>query len=489
MRASLVGLALFFAGCIVLHSAKADVGADCNGLSFDGTPGGLQIPGCPDRGDRSEYDLPYIGHDEPTVIFYSNEPHSASNLQWEIMLPKENPTPATQSLQNFTAFWFGMPLCDPNSAPFGACAPASDDNDPTTAGAAFLELQFYPPGKDRDIDVFSCSTDKWCVAAVTFSFNRNGTEPFNNAFVQTDGVPIAYPGPSHGHPFAADTPNDKTLLMGQGDRIRITLKDTPHGLRVVIEDLTTRQRGFMLLSAANGFETVDGGGVATPFDFHPLFDTATPQHVAHSAAILGLSFAMEIGHNEQSDGDSDDGACSQGPVVPACYGQDADYDGTSYIHDWPTNRNPNSVKIRSVNGGGIGPLSVSKDGKRYDRVYDRIQFETTANIGNPDCLTNPACDVRVPFPPMVFYPSYALLERDEDDEDDDYHGRRDHREHRDDEICSLVFGDFTDAEDVDSLGGDSQYGEPDIPRNRTQLVSEIQANPCIPDIDRRPARE
>ena len=151
---------------------------------------------------------------------------------------------------------------------------------------------------------------------------------------------------------------------------------------------------------------------------------------------------------------------------------------------WPTNQNPNSVKIQSVNGGGIGPLSVSKDGKRYDRPYDRIQFETTANIGNPDCLTNPACEVRVPFPPMVFYPSYALLKRDEDDDEDDHvkHG------HRHSEICSLVFGDFTDSENVDSLGGDTQYGEPDIPRNREQLVSEIHANPCIPDIDHRQSR-
>ena len=486
MRASFVALALVFAVCIVSQSSKADVGPDCNGLSFDGTPGGLQIPGCPDRRDRLEYGLPYIGHDEPTVIFYSNEPHSASNLQWEIVLPKEDPAPAIQSFQNFTTFWFGMPLCDPNSAPFGACAPASDDNDPTAAGAAFLELQFYPPGKDRTIDVFSCSAVEWCAAVNTFSINRNGTEPFNNAFVQVDGVPIAYPGPSQGHPFAAVTPNDKTLLMGQGDRIRITLRETPHGLLVVIEDLTTRQDGFMVLSAANGFETVDGNGSATPFGFHPLFDTATPEHVAHAFAILGLSFAMELGHNEQLDGDGDDGGCSQGPVVPACYGQDKDYDGTSYAHDWPTNRNPNSVKIQSVNGGGIGPVSVSKNGKRYDRPYDRIRFETTANIGNPDCLTNPACDVRVPFPPMVFYPSYALVKPDEDHADDeDDHVRHDHRQG---EICSLVFGDFADSDNVDSLGGGSQYGEPDIPHNREQLVSEIQANPCIPDIDRKQSR-
>ena len=77
---------------------------------------------------------------------------------------------------------------------------------------------------------------------------------------------------------------------------------------------------------------------------------------------IGVMFAMELGHNEQANKDSDDGPCSLGPVVPACYGQDTDYDGTSYIHDWPGSRKhtaATSVKIQSAKGGGIGPLSIS----------------------------------------------------------------------------------------------------------------------------------
>ena len=131
--------------------------------------------------------------------------------------------------------------------------------------------------------------------------------------------------------------------------------------------------------------------------------------------------------------------------MPACYGQDTDYDGTSYIRDWPGLRKfttATSVKIQSAQGGGIGPLSVSDHGRDYHGIYNRMQFETTANIGNPDCLAAPAtCNVRVPFDGMAFYPFYALNEHDIG-----------HRKSVvtvgaggskvEEEVCSLLFGDF-----------------------------------------------
>src|SRR5205823_10918226 len=63
------------------------------------------------------------------------------------------------------------------------------------------------------------------------------------------------------------TPNAKTLLLEQGDRVRVTLKDTPVGLLSVVEDLTTGASGFMLASAANGFEAINSSDQAVPFDF------------------------------------------------------------------------------------------------------------------------------------------------------------------------------------------------------------------------------
>src|SRR5215471_14962879 len=78
--------------------------------------------------------------------------------------------------------------------------------------------------------------------------------------------------PQQSEPFPP-TPNAKTLLLEQGDRVRVTLKDTPDGLLSVVEDLTTGASGFMVASAANGFETVNSSGQAIPFDFRPLYNT------------------------------------------------------------------------------------------------------------------------------------------------------------------------------------------------------------------------
>ena len=76
----------------IAQPARADLAPDCNGLAIDGSPNStnelrIEVPGCPDRIDRDEYNLPYIGHDEPSMLFYSDKPHSASNLQWEFVLP------------------------------------------------------------------------------------------------------------------------------------------------------------------------------------------------------------------------------------------------------------------------------------------------------------------------------------------------------------------------------------------------------------------
>jgi hypothetical protein len=102
--------------------------------------------------------------------------------------------------------------------------------------------------------------------------------------IQIDGVANEYPGPSKQVRLFA--PDAKTLLLEQGDRIRVTLKDTPDGLLTVVEDLTTGASGFMVASAANGFETISSEnslGQAIRFNFRPLFDTATPEHIIVSA--------------------------------------------------------------------------------------------------------------------------------------------------------------------------------------------------------------
>ena len=222
---------------------------DCNGYSQIQQPLKTQLI-CADfisDYDQRGYDNGhYIGHDEPSIGFISTASHSGNNLQWEFTLPRERPLPATQSFENFIAFWFSMALCDPNSFRRGACIADSDQNNPNVAGAALLELQFYPPGFSPYITQISCDTTHWCAALNVDSLevmndgqvNPNCTEPVNFAFIQQNGVPTGPPGPGNAT-AATMTPNAQTLLMNQGDRIRITIKDMSDGLLTMVEDLTT----------------------------------------------------------------------------------------------------------------------------------------------------------------------------------------------------------------------------------------------------------
>src|SRR5581483_6160380 len=133
--------------------------------------------------------------------------------------------------------WFSMNLCDPNSFPQNPCRPVSDANAPSAsspgAGAAFMELQFYPPGFAPFVDNISCDNTHWCASlhindlACTRGFatcNSNCEEPTNFAFIQRNGVPTGPPSPQLADVSTA-TPNSETLMMNPGDRLRIHIWD------------------------------------------------------------------------------------------------------------------------------------------------------------------------------------------------------------------------------------------------------------------------
>src|SRR5207249_4195628 len=78
----------------------------------------------------------YIGHDEPSTLFYSNVPGSGNQMRYQLTLPKDpSPNNPTQSGKSFNfelhpAFWFGMAMCDTQSYPeqVSTCSPDSDTN-------------------------------------------------------------------------------------------------------------------------------------------------------------------------------------------------------------------------------------------------------------------------------------------------------------------------------------------------------------------------
>ena len=187
-------------------------------------------------------------------------------------------------------FWFGLTLCDSQSAPefTTQCTPDSNGNNLVGSnpnapnyigkhpGNAFMELQFYGPGYVPQFEGFGCTATQYCAAMTIDSLvsNQNtgvdnttacnnyilgGVEPVNWAYVTKSGVSQAPANPlftgTFANPnFTAVNPNTaEDLLMNPGDTIRIHMHDTAAGFRVDMTDLTTGKHGSMTASIANGF--------------------------------------------------------------------------------------------------------------------------------------------------------------------------------------------------------------------------------------------
>lgn len=104
----------------------------------------------------------------------------------------------------------------------------------------------------------------------------------NFAFITKSGMAQAPANPIDST-LATFTPDSSTdLFMNSGDHLTVSFTDTPSGLKVTINDLTTGQSGSMTASAANGFAQVkfapNGSSCqAIPYNFHPMYSTSTPQ--------------------------------------------------------------------------------------------------------------------------------------------------------------------------------------------------------------------
>jgi hypothetical protein len=464
-----------------LASFASQGGLDCNGLSpIQRT---FKHMFCADLlGDegRGEDNGVYIGHDEPSMAFNSDAPHSGNAMQWTFKLPVERALPATQTFENEGAIWLSLALCDPNSYPQNACIADSDANDdgtfdPKSAGSAVLELQFYPPGFPPFVTQISCDLTHWCAAlnidslecTSGFSFcNPNCTEPFNFAFIQEDGIPTGPPGPASQTANTA-TPNAKTLLMNQGDTIRVTITDTPSGMINRVEDLTSGRSGFMVASGVNGFQTSNLQTCAPqPLDFHPEFATAKVRNsVPWAALTLNVNFATEIGHftpGLNGDGDGDDAPCFAGPTLPGCLdfaAGDLDFDGSSYTPDWPdgTKKAPDPILIGSVTGTSAGPVSSLNGISGFTMPYKTVQFETDIGGSESTCTPTGAGCV-LPPSGAAFYPFYSR---------EASHGR-----------CLLTFGNDIAGKTQSDFGKDAQYGAPNVAVYYGQFSSGPTSNPC-----------
>jgi hypothetical protein len=425
----------------------------------------------------------YVGHDEPSVLFKSGIPGSGNNMTYTVTLPKDpqkqpNKTGrggATWNFQLRPTFWFGLTLCDTQSAPnfTKKCTPDTDRNNLVGSnpaarnyigkhpGTAFMELQFYGPGYVPQFAGFGCAARVYCAAmtidsalenqntgavntAACNNFILGGIEPINWAYITKSGKSQAPANPlftgTVTHPnFKAVNPNlKKDLLMSPGDSVRIHLQDTPAGLRIQLNDLSTGQRGSMTASVANGFGHLlfrpnSKTCQEAPYAFHPAYSTANPRGNTWSAHTYNVAMSDEIGHFENclaidaTTGnctkpgsqdpavDSDDVGClsaSQSTVVKidGCTGSDEDFDGQSYRLDWP-GTNPNVAKDQVLHPQPVMFTSPTTHGQNYQTMAfetDLPRIEASDSQANPpfcDRMTGANCV----NPPMgaQFYPFYS----------------------------------------------------------------------------------
>jgi hypothetical protein len=387
------------------------------------------------------YEGNYVGHDEPSLLYYSNTAGSGNSNLYKLTLPQDPPTLPKQdgtggtfNFQLHPAFWFGMAMCDSQSYPeyTNTCAADSDANifdngDPTAAdyighhpGAAFMEMQFYPPGWVAWPAGNSCDPTKWCAALNIDSLSESltqfnntaceetaGDEYVNFAFITKSGIAHAPADPTtvFQPPFAAITPNPSTdLFMNSGDQLTVDMHDTTTGFQVVINDLTTKQSGSMTASISNGFAQVKfdpsaANCTSIPYAFHPMYATSSEHtRVPWAAHSYNVAFSDEIGHFEYCNAadafgncttagvtdpagvDADDAGCFNASdstliQIGGCLGTDIDFDGPEYGLHWPgtlSNRsqdvmlNPSSILFSS-------PLFNSGQGLQN---FNRVAFET-----------------------------------------------------------------------------------------------------------------
>ncbi len=415
----------------------------------------------------------YTGHDEPSVLFYSDQPGSGNSMRYQLTLPTDPPHSDTTGSFNFQlhpAFWFGMAMCDTQSYPeqVGSCPPDSDSNITSDLaqhpGTAFMEMQFYPPGWELWPPGDSCSATQWCAALNIDSLSEdpvNGTtlnkvcqslvgiEYVNFAFITSDGVAQAPANPVQATATTYTPDPSKDLFMNSGDRITLTMHDTSTGLFIGVNDLTTHQTGSMTASSANGFGQVRYAPKPSnacdnlPYDFHPMYSTSSPDtRVIWAAHSYNIAFSDEIGHFDYcshvphdtgkcvgTEGstnfgdvverrDGDDQYCFKAPGVgfvriAGCLGTNAPgFDGVPYQNAWPTDT-PSSDRPSPVlfTSPLTGPgHTINYGSMAFEADLPRIEASDLG--GSCDRTTGDGCVKPPPTDdgvPADFYPFYSAI--------------------------------------------------------------------------------
>ena len=395
----------------------------------------------------------YVGHDEPSLLFYSNVPGAGNSMVYRLRLPKDPPqkpkqdgTGGTFNFQLHPAFWFGMALCDTESAPnfSKACEANTDANifDSATTtdahyigkhpGTAFVEIQFYPPGWVQWPEGNSCDPELWCVAMAIFSLstsqnttdvqnadclNNVGVEPANFAFLTRNGRPHAPVDPLKAT-LATFTPNRETdLFMRSGDVLTVDLHDTAAGLQTVIRDQSSEKTGSMTASLANGFAQVlfepsSAACHTRPYAFHPMYSTSSEHtRVPWAAHSYNIAFSDEIGHFEYCEAvAAQNGRCTKDGVF------DADRTASGTEDDTFCFAPPfDGLKEVRIKVGGCFGTDADFDGPPYHRTWPGSladRKEDARRNPEPILFTSPLIKGKTNYSRVAFEADLPRIELD-----------------------------------------------------------------------------
>jgi hypothetical protein len=263
-----------------------------------------------------------VGHDEPSVSFYSDALGSGGNVTWNVTLPQDQSPTANQS-DLYAAAWFGLVVSDPAG----------------WLGQCYVEVQLYPDFNWSDPST-TVSGD-WSGAVVGWQVN-----PVSGDIDTCFYAPLTVSG--HAGVYFA---------MSQGDNLSLRLngwlKDAT-GENVTLTDTTRNVSASVNLFNQTGNFPLDPAYPTNSFSSSLLWT---------SGGQLPVSFGFEIGRSGHPGGVTDNGfgGCNPGaggpkpanPAVPC-----PSYDPLSWVNDTSS---PWQIDVPQfyTSGGHTTPAQVS----------------------------------------------------------------------------------------------------------------------------------
>jgi hypothetical protein len=275
------------------------------------------------------------GHDEPELDPLSNNPGSAQDLAWTVVLPSNGSVPVDAV---GPTFWIGGVVNDPNSLD----------------SQAFLELQFYPNSMLQGCAAgggynVSLAPGVYTACAPVWEVSQKG---------KAESAAV--------NPMLTDAQAGGPLVMHAGDTITDHQYITPaaDGMHITVTDLTTGHSGTIVLNSK-----ADG----------PLMPAYTVQKIGNALG-WGLvndapnSLVWEIGHTGNATQPAGQFCLPGSATKPPCYS----YNVPTWLQFHP-------LQVKGVtfgDGSQAAHWSVVSD---YGGEAEVNQACGAANYGTPFC--------------------------------------------------------------------------------------------------------